>query len=76
MPNYSCLGQKWLLERTCDLLKKICFFASKGVGLSLDIWPSRKGLLQNIYLILDLLYHKCNSLIMTVVDDITSLKIF
>ena len=31
--------------------KKWGLFASKGVGLSLDIWPSRKaliGLLQNI----------------------------
>ena len=36
------------------------FIASKGVGLTLDIWPLKKalkGLLQNIYLMLDLLYH-------------------
>ena len=39
------------------------FIASKQVGLALDIWPSRKaikGLLQNIYLILDLVYEKRN----------------
>ena len=40
--------------------KRICFLASRGVGLSLDIWPSRKGLLQNTYLMLDLSCHKCN----------------
>ena len=47
------------------------FIANKVVGLSLDIWRSRKafkGLLQNIYLSL-LLYHKRNPLIMTVVDS-------
>ena len=39
--------------------------------MTLDIWPSRKYLkclLQNTYLKLDLLYHKCNLLITTVVD--------
>ena len=39
------------------------FIASKQVGLALGIWPSRKaikGLLQNIYLILDLVYEKRN----------------
>ena len=47
------------------------FLASKGVGLSLDIWLSRKaleGLLQNMIMMLDLLYHKCNSLITAVLD--------
>ena len=37
----------------------------------LDIWPSRKAfkrLLHNIYLMLDLLYHKHNPLITAVVD--------
>ena len=44
---------------------------SKVVVLSLDIWPSRKvlkRLLQNIYLILDLLYDKRNPLT-TVADE-------
>ena len=39
------------------------FIASKGAGLSLDIGPSRialKCLLQNIYSVLDLLYHERN----------------
>ena len=47
------------------------FIASKGEGLSLDVWHSRKNfkcLLQNIYLLLDLLYRKRNPLITTVVD--------
>ena len=46
------------------------FIASKEVAL-LDIWLSRKaikGLLQNIYLMLDL-YHKRNPFIITVADD-------
>ena len=50
--------------------KSTVFTASK-VGLSLDICPSRKilkRLLQNIYLMLDLLYHKRNTFIMTVAD--------
>ena len=52
--------------------KSRLFIASKRVGLSLDIWCSRKalkGLLQNIYLRLELLHHKHNLLIATVVDD-------
>ena len=47
------------------------FITNKGVGLSLDIWSSRKALnclLQNIYLMLDLLYYKCNPLVTTAVD--------
>ena len=47
------------------------FTASKVVGLSSDIWPSRKALkgnLQNIHMMLDLLYHKGNPLITAVVD--------
>ena len=47
------------------------FTASKVVGLSSDIWPSRKALkgnLQNIHMMLDLLYHKSNPLITAVVD--------
>ena len=47
------------------------FIASKVPGLSLDIWRSKKvlrQLLQNIYLVLELLYHKRNPLILTVVD--------
>ena len=44
--------------------------ASKGVDLSSDIWPLRNlnGSLHNIKLMLDLLRHKRNSLITTVVD--------
>ena len=41
--------------------------------MTLDICPSRKalrGLLKNTYLMLDLLYHKRNLLITTVVDGI------
>ena len=48
----------------------IFFFASKEVGLALDIWHSRKAwkcLLQNIYPMLELLYHKHNPLITTAV---------
>ena len=63
--------------RKLKFLKKECFFlANKGVGVgsSLDIWPSRKGLLQNMYL-LYLSYHKCNPMT-TVVDGSTFLKIF
>ena len=47
------------------------FIASRGVGLSLDVWPSRKALkrlFQNICLLLDLLYHKRKPLIATAVD--------
>ena len=47
------------------------FIAIKGVCLSADIVPSRKalkGLSQNIYQMLDLLYHKQNPVITTVVD--------
>ena len=54
------------------------FIASKWVGLSSDIWPSRKtlkGSLQNIYLMLDL-YCKGNPLITAVVDDSIFSKIF
>ena len=47
---------------------------SKGVGLSLDIlrFISRralKRLLPNVYLMLDLFYHKSNPHIMTVVNS-------
>ena len=47
------------------------FIASKTVVLSLSIGLTRKalkGLLQNIYLMLELLYHKRNPLITTVLD--------
>lgn len=46
------------------------FIPSKEMGLSLDIWCSTKaskGLLQDIYLILELLHHKRKPLIKTVV---------
>ena len=51
--------------------------ASKEVDLSSNIWRSRKalkGLLQNIYLMLELSYHKHNPLITTVVYKSTFLK--
>ena len=46
------------------------FIASKGVDLSLDISRHKKpkDLLQNIYLMLELLYHKRDHLIITAVD--------
>ena len=53
------------------------FIGSKGVGSSLDIWPSRKvlkRLSQIIYLMLDLLYLKRNPLITTLVDGHILLK--
>ena len=44
-----------------DASEEYVFIASKGVYLSLDVCHSRKALkclLQSIYLLLDLLYHK------------------
>ena len=55
------------------------FTASKRVGLSSDIWPSRKALkgnLKNIHMVLDLLYHKGNPPITAVVDGSIFKKIF
>ena len=55
------------------------FIAGKGVGLSLEIWAPRKALkslLQNIFLMLDLLYYKHKSIITTVVDGSIFKKIF
>ena len=51
-------------------IKLHIFIASKGEGLSLDTWHSRKAqsLLQNIYLMLELWYHKHNPLIITAAD--------
>ena len=57
--------------------RKTFFFASKEVGLALDIWRSRKALkrlLQNIYLMLEILYHKHNPLITTAVYKSTFLR--
>ena len=56
---------------TCCHIKIVYrfFIANKGVGLSLDIWPPTKAfkcLLQNI--MLDLLYHKQNPFIKTLLD--------
>ena len=61
-----------------DRQKTSFFIASKGADLSSDIWPSRslKGSLQNIKLMLDLLCHKRNSLITTVVDSSGFKKMF
>ena len=53
------------------------FIVNKGVGLSLDVWYSWKaltGLLLSIYLMLELLYHKHNPLITTIVYEKTFLK--
>ena len=53
-----------------DRQKSRFFIARKGIDLSSDIWPSRslKGSLQDIKpMLLDLLCHKRNSLITTVV---------
>ena len=52
------------------------FITSKGVGLYLDIWSSKalNCLLQNIYLMLDLLYYKRNPLVTTAVDGSIFLK--
>ena len=54
-----------------DRQKNSFSIASKGVDLSSDIWPLRslKGSLHNIKLMLDLLHHKRNSLITTVVGS-------
>ena len=54
------------------------FITSKQLGLFLDIWHSRKALkslLWIIYLMLDLLYHKHNHLITTVVGRSIFFKI-
>ena len=61
-----------------DRQKSRLFIASQEAGLSSYIWPSRKALkisLQNIYLMLDLLYHKGKPLITDAVDDSIFLKI-
>ena len=58
---------------TCHI-KRLFFSATKGVDLSLEMWPSRKAfksILQNtrLHLMLDLLYHKRNHLFTTLVDS-------
>ena len=48
-------------------IKSRFFIVSKGADLSLDVWPlikAFKPFLQNICLLLDLLYHKRKPLIM------------
>ena len=55
------------------------FIASKRIGLPLYISTSMKALkclLQNIYLLLDLLYHKHNPFIATTVENNIFKKIF
>ena len=55
-------------EMTGYHIKRVEFLLQAKVGLSLYILPSRKilkCLLQNIYLLLDLLYHKYNPLTTT-----------
>ena len=52
-------------------ITRVGFFTSRGVGWSSDIWTSRttlERLLQNKYLMLDVLNHKCNALITTAAD--------
>ena len=61
--NCTCKEQilhrkRWLCKRIDDRpphQKDRFILANKGVGLSLDIWPSRKDLLQKIWLVLELL---------------------
>ena len=57
--------------------KSMFFITNKRPGLSLDL--QKKALkcpLQNIYSMLDLLYHKCNPLFTTIVEGSIFLKIF
>ena len=72
------MHKKMAMCKKDDRQKTSFFIASKGVDLSSDIWPSRslKGSLQNIKLMLDLLCHKRNSLITTVVDGSGFKKMF
>ena len=66
------MRKKMIICKKDDSQKSTFSIVSRGVGLSSDIWSLRKALkgsLQNIYLILDLLYHKSNSIITGVVDD-------
>ena len=66
------MQKKMTMCKKDDMKMSRFFIASKGVGLSSDVWPSRKALkgsLQNIYMMLDLLYHKGNPLITAIVDD-------
>ena len=83
--SYTCREQI-LYRKRCLCVKRQkattsksrFFIASKG-GLPLDIWPSRiaiKCLWQNIYLMLDLLYHEHNPFFMTVVGGSIFKKIF
>ena len=57
--TYTCREKRWpSCEKDMLLLHQKFFFVCKEVGLSLDIWITRKvlkSLLQNIYLLLDLL---------------------
>ena len=56
---------------TGNHIKRVGFIASKRADSSLDICLSRKALkclLQNIYMMLDLLYKECYPLFRTVVD--------
>ena len=70
LQRINVVHKKMAMCKKDDRQKSSFFIASKGVDLSSDIWPSRsiKGSLQDIKLMLDLLCHKRNSLITTVVD--------
>ena len=62
-------------EMTGYHIKRVEFLLQAKVGLSLYILPSRKilkCLLQNIYLLLDLLYHKHNPLTTTTTTTTTA----
>ena len=45
--------KRWMcVKKMVDhLIKRLGFFVSKGVGLSLDIWPSRKP--EKVYYYID-----------------------
>ena len=83
VPWKDCRRKRWLCVQKMTICcakvtyKFHIFIASKVVDLSLDIWCLRKalkGLLQNIYLMIELLYHKHNPFITTVVYKTTFLK--
>ena len=81
-PSLNIVQKKMTMCKNYESLlhqKRRFFITSKGVDVSLGIWRSRKAiksLLQNIYLIWELLYHKLNPLVTTVVNGSIFLKIF
>ena len=74
----QCLLMFLCLNDRPQVYQSRIFIVGKGVGWSSDISTSKKtlkGLLQNKYL-LELLYHKHNTLIMTATDGSIFSKIF